>query len=129
MVINKILKNIRLIFLVLLGILSVREILRDEYLKSEFKYRWHNFYELKKETFEDKVLFFSKNMNDGIDKFTTSFNEKIENRKLNKEQNENYEDSWVIRVFNSSLMIGLVLVAMYKTVLNLIKVRRKSKCE
>ena len=126
--ISGILKKTRMIFLFLLAILSVREILRDEYLKNEFKYRWHNFYELRKESFEDKVEFFSKNMNDGFNKFKTSINEKIESKGL-KQEAEDYEDSLIIRVFNSSLMIGLVLVAICKTVLNLIRVWSKSKCE
>lgn len=126
--ISGILKKTRMIFLFLLAILSVREILRDEYLKNEFKYRWHNFYELRKESFEDKVEFFLKNMNDGFNKFKTSINEKIESKGL-KQEAEDYEDSLIIRVFNSSLMIGLVLVAICKTVLNLIKVWSKSKCE
>ena len=120
MAISDILKKTRVIFLLLIAILSVKEILEDEYLKNEFKYRWHNFYELRKESFEDKVEFFLKNMNDGFNKFKTSINEKIESKGL-KQEAEDYEDSLIIRVFNSSLMIGLVLVAMFKTVLNLIK--------
>ena len=125
MAISDILKKIRVIFLLLIAILSVKEILEDEYLKNEFKYRWHNFYELRKESFEYKIEFFSKNMNDGFTKFKTSFNEKIESKKLKQEEAEDYQDSWIIRVFNSSLMIGLVLVAMFKTVLNLIKSMEK----
>lgn len=128
MAISEILKKTRVVFLILLAILSIREILRDEYLKNEFKYRWHNFYELRKESFEDKVEYFSKNMNDGFNKFKASINEKIESKKL-KQEAKNYEDSLIIRIFNSSLMIGLVLVAICKTVLNLIKVWSKSKCE
>ena len=64
-------------------------------------------------------------MNDGFNKFKTSFNEKIESKKLKQKEAEDYQDSWIIRVFNSSLMIGLVLVAMFKTVLNLIKSMEK----
>ena len=119
------LKIIRGVFLVLLALLTLREIyksnLENEYMKNELKYRWHNNYELKKEILEDKVAVFSNNMEERFNKIVVSFDEKMKNEKKEKEDLENYQDSWFIRIFNSSLMMGLVLVAIYKTILNLIK--------
>lgn len=116
------LKKLKWAFLVLLALLALKELNKISYvpnetLKEEIRYKWHNYFELKKELLIESLESFLSNIKKGLNKISFSFN----NSSSQKEEMKIYEDAWFIKAFNACLMLGLALIMIYKTVLNLIK--------
>lgn len=116
------LKKLKWAFLILLALLGIKELYKTNYLpneklKEEIRYKWHNYFELKKEVLNESLEKFLFNIEDGIKKVYFSFN----HTSNEKEEIKIYEDAWLIKAFNACLMSGLALIMIYKTILNLIK--------
>lgn len=115
------LKKLKWAFLVLLALLSIKELYKinvpNETLKQEISYKWHNYFELKKEILNENLERFLFNIENGMKKVYFSFN----HISSEKEDIKMYEDAWFIKAFNACLMLGLALIMIYKTVLNIIK--------
>lgn len=116
------LKKLKWAFLVLLALLALKELNKISYvpnetLKQEIRYKWHNYFELKKELLIESLESFLSNIKKGLNKISFSFN----NSSSQTEEMKVYEDAWFIKAFNACLMLGLALIMIYKTVLNLIR--------
>lgn len=116
------LKKLKWAFLVLLALLALKELNKISYvpnetLKEEIRYKWHNYFELKKELLIESLESFLSNIKKGLNKISFSFN----NSSSQTEEMKVYEDAWFIKAFNACLMLGLALIMIYKTVLNLIR--------
>lgn len=116
------LKKLKWAFLILLALLTLKELYKISYgsnetLKEEIRYKWHNYFELKKELLNESLESFLSNIKKGLNKISFSFN----NSSSQTEEIKIYEDAWFIKAFNACLMLGLALIMIYKTVLNLIR--------